>query len=92
MAKKKPFGESNVVVVPKPSAKAYNPERVLDRRSLLLNQVRQFQHVEQGLPAAERVGLEGPVETEGQAAEYLRKMTERMQERGKPRVKKAGAE
>jgi hypothetical protein len=92
MAKKKAGMASNVVVVPKPSKAAYNPDRTLDRRSLLLNQVRQFRHLEQSLPAAERLGLDGPVETEGQAAEYLRKMTELMHERSKPRVRKAGAE
>ena len=92
MAKKKRGEAPNIVVVPKPSKSAYNPDRTLDRRSLLLNQVRQFQHLEQSLPAAERTGLQCPVETEGQAAEYLRKMTELMHERTKPRVRKAGAE
>ena len=84
---------SNVIVVPKPRPEAYNPDRPLDRNSLLLNQVRHFQHVEQRW--AEEHGHTccdiTEVKTEGQAAEYLRKMTELVHERSdKPRTHKAG--
>jgi hypothetical protein len=93
MPKKKDTGSTNVVVVPKPSAAAYNPDRMLARNSLLMNQVRQFQHVEQQRAKGTRSSHDATkVETEGQAAEYVKKMTALMHERGKPLVRKAGAE
>ena len=92
IAKRVKAPASNVIRVPKPPAGAYNPDRPLDRNSLLLNQVRHFQQVEQRW--AEEHGHTccdvTDVKTEGQAAEYLRKLTELVHERDKPRTHKAG--
>jgi len=85
---------SNVIIVPKPSPSSYDPNRPLDRNSLLVNQVRHFQHLEKQW--AEQHGHTccdiTQVRTEGEAAEYLRKMTELVHERSKPRTHRAGHE
>lgn len=52
-----------VVSMPQPAAGSYNPNRPLIRNSLLLHQVIHFQKVER-----ERM-------TEGQASDYIRRMT-----------------
>jgi len=91
MAKKKLA--SNVVVVPKPARGSYNPNRPLAKNTLLLNQVRHFQEVEDRLPPDQRTGHDPKkIRTEGQAAAYLKKMTTLLHpQAAKPgRVKKTG--
>jgi hypothetical protein len=51
------------VNVPEPGADAYNPDRPVVKNGLLLNQVKHFQQIER-----ERM-------TEGEASEYIRRMT-----------------
>lgn len=67
---------SNTIRVPKPSPRSFNMERPLAKNSLLLNQVKHFLEVEKMLPPEKRTGTDpNSITTEGQAAEYIRKMT-----------------
>jgi len=82
----------NVIAVPKPSPAAYNPNRPLKGNSLLLNQVRHFQELEKQWMEEHGHTCHDitEVRTEGQAAEYLKKMTELVHEKARPRTHKAG--
>jgi hypothetical protein len=65
-----------MVEVPKPAAGSYDPTRPLSKNTLLQHQVRHFQLLEQTLPRDRRSGHDHRrIVTEGDAAEYLRKMT-----------------
>ena len=65
-----------VVSVPHPAPGSFNQDRPLLQNTLLLNQVKHFQEIERSLM------------TEGQAAEYIHRMTARLHPRtvtaGKP--------
>lgn len=66
----------NLVRVPKPARKSFNKERPLQRNTLLKNQVEHFHELEKRLVAELQTGIRfEEVATEGQAAEYIRKMT-----------------
>ncbi len=68
---------SNVVRVPKPAKSSFNPNRLLEKNLLLKNQVEHFHRLELELAPEKRTGVDfGSLKTEGQAAEYIRKMTE----------------
>jgi hypothetical protein len=41
---------SNIIRVPKPNPKSYNPDRPLEKNTLLLNQIRHFLELEKTLP------------------------------------------
>jgi hypothetical protein len=89
---KNPAAAENVVVVPKPAKGSYNPKRPLAKNTLLQNQVDHFRRLEKNLPAAEQTGHDPQkIRTEGEAAEYLRKMTALLHPQGKKstRVSKA---
>jgi hypothetical protein len=78
-----------IIDVPRPEAGSYNPNRPLARNHLLLNQVRHFRMVEEGLPPEKRTGIKTEaVTTEGEAAEYIRKMTQTLHQM----ASKAGGE
>lgn len=80
---KKSPAASNVIEVPKPAPGSYDPSRPLSKNTLLLHQVRHFQQVEQSLPESERTGHDpASITTEGQAADYLRKMTAKLHPQG----------
>jgi len=65
-----------MVEVPKPAEGSYDPTRPLSKNTLLQHQVRHFQLLEQTLPRHRRSGHDHQrIVTEGDAAEYLRKMT-----------------
>lgn len=64
-----------LIPVPKPSKKARNPER--DANALLLAQVSHLQHAERRLPLRYRSEIyTHAIKTEGEAAEYVRAVTE----------------
>ena len=64
-----------VIHVPRPSKKAMNPERPAN--ALLLSQVSHLQHAERRLPLRYRTKIyTRAIETEGEAAEYIREVTE----------------
>jgi hypothetical protein len=68
-----------VIRVPKPPRSSYQPHRPLSKNTLLLNQVKHFREVEKGLPPEHQSGMaHEEIATEGQAAEYIRRITEKL--------------
>jgi hypothetical protein len=64
------------VRVPRPSSKSFNKQRPLERNTLLKNQVDHFRELEKRLLKELQTGIQyEAVATEGQAAEYIKKMT-----------------
>ena len=80
-----------VIRVPKPGRGAYNPGRPLGSNALVASAVQHFAEAEKNLPADLRTGIEvASVKTEGDAAEYIRKVTEAIHKSGGRKVKRAG--
>jgi hypothetical protein len=68
-----------VIPVPKPNKKAMNPNRPAN--ALLLSQVSHLQHAERRLPLKYRSKIyTHAIETEGEAARYIREVTEAIHE------------
>ena len=84
---------SNIIRVPKPSPASFNPDRPLDplnKHSLLASQVRHCREIEEKLPPQKGAAKKfQTIQTEGQAAEYIRHVTLRLHKR-KARKQKAG--
>ena len=73
----------NMIQVPKPSRAAYNPKRPLEKNTLIQSQVKHFAEAESKLPENLRTGIDSAkIATEGQAAEYIRKVTRAIHESG----------
>ena len=66
---------SNVIHVPKPRHNAFNKHRPLS--TLLQMQVKHFNEIEKQLLLAGLTDIEA-IKTEGQAAEYIKKMTAKL--------------
>ena len=67
---------SNVILVPKPARSYFNPNRPVTKNTLLKNQIEQIHKLEQNIPSGRQTGEEfDSIKTEGQASEYIRKMT-----------------
>jgi len=82
----------NIIQVPRPAATAFNKNRPLAGNTLLQSQVAHFMAVDRDLPAEQRTGIEaGSIQTEGQAGEYIRRMTAILHPQGarKERVRRA---
>jgi hypothetical protein len=63
------------IAVPRPSKKAINPDRAVN--ALLLAQISHLQHAERQLPLRYRSEIyTHAIRTEGEAAEYIRDVTE----------------
>jgi hypothetical protein len=71
--------KSNVIRVPKPRHNAFNKHRPIS--TLLRMQVKHFNEIEKQLLRAQLTDIE-LIKTEGQAAEYVNKMTAKL--RGTP--------
>lgn len=68
-----------VIHVPRPTSKAMNPNRPVS--SLLLTQVSHLQHAERRLPLRYRTEIyTHAIRTEGEAAAYIREVTEAIHE------------
>jgi len=68
-----------VIRVPKPARSSYQPHRSLSKNSLLQSQVKHFRELEKDFPAEQQTGIPiDSITTEGQAAEYIRRMTVRL--------------
>jgi len=68
-----------VIRVPKAARSSYQPHRPLSKNSLLQNQVKHFHELEKKLAAEHQTGIAAHlIETEGQAADYIRRMTEKL--------------
>ncbi|HZQ54930.1 MAG TPA: hypothetical protein VFB14_22205 [Bryobacteraceae bacterium] len=74
---------SNIIKVPKPSNTAYNPHRSLEKNLLIKRQVEHFREAEMQLPETLRTGIDiAHLKTEGQAGEYIRKVTKAIHQSG----------
>lgn len=66
----------NVIHVPKPDRRAYNPNRPLERNLLIKAQVEHFAEADRQLPPEHRTGIDpNTIRTEGQASQYIKKVT-----------------
>ncbi len=68
-----------IIRVPKPPRSSYQPNRPVSKNVLLQNHVKHFRELEKDLPPEHQTGI--PIEsiqTEGQAADYIRRMTEKL--------------
>jgi len=64
-----------IIPVPRPSKKAWNPERPVS--GLLLAQIQHLQHAERRLPLRYRSSIyTHAIRTEGEAARYIHEVTE----------------
>ena len=81
------MASSNIVRVPKPAADSFNPKRLVAKNTLLVNQIDHFHKLEQEMPRELQTGMDfASIKTEGQASEYIRKMTSILH----PKVAKSG--
>ena len=65
-----------LIYVPRPDKSSYNPDRPLN--SNIKAQLRQFQEVEASLPSFKTGIYADAIRTEGEAAEYIKQMTENL--------------
>ena len=73
------MAEPPVIRVPKPARSSYQPHRLLGKNTLLKNQVKHFHELEKRLPPEQQTGIAlESIQTEGHAAEYIRRMTEKL--------------
>jgi hypothetical protein len=73
----------NIVRVPKPRRTAYNPNRPLDKNLLIKHQVEHFHEADLNLPQEWQTGIDiSTITTEGEAAAYIRKVTEAIHKTG----------
>jgi len=78
---------SNIVRIPKPSKDSVNPNRLLAGNTLLLNQLKHIRKRELEFPPERQSGMDfDQIKTEGQAAEYIRKLATVLH----PQAKKSG--
>ena len=69
----------NRIRVPKPSPSSFNPNRPLHKNTLLQSQVKQFREIEKQLPPEHQSGIDhDAIQTESEAAEYIRRVTTRV--------------
>ncbi|MGA3025197.1 MAG: hypothetical protein ABSF98_10530 [Bryobacteraceae bacterium] len=83
---------ANVIHVPRPSRGSFNPNRPLKGNQLLQEQVRHFRKRERELAPEQQTGIDiESIATEGEASEYIRKMTAILHPAGarKEKVRKA---
>ncbi len=67
---------TNHVRVPKPSPDSFNKNRPVTKNALLENQIKHFHELEMRLLEQLQTGIRfDDVRTEGDAAEYIRRMT-----------------
>jgi hypothetical protein len=84
---------ATIVPVPKPSRGAYNPDRRLHQNALVRAQVEHFAEADQRLPAELRSGIDASsINTEGEASDYIRKVTTAIHKSGghAGKVRRAG--
>jgi hypothetical protein len=82
----------NAIRVPKPSRAAFDKSRPLEKNHLLQAQLRHFREVEKNLGPEQQTGIDvETIATEGEAAEYIRKVTAALHPAGvrTEKVKKA---
>jgi hypothetical protein len=79
---------ANVIHVPRPSPGSFDKNRPLSRNALLQAQVQHFQEAERHLPPERQSGIDpAAIRTEGEAAEYVRRITFALHPEGARREK-----
>jgi hypothetical protein len=74
---------TNIIPVPRPGRRAYNPNRPLSRNMLVSAQVAHFEEAEKNLPAEHQTGIDAAsIRTEGEASRYIRRVTEAIHKSG----------
>lgn len=84
---------AKIVPVPKPSRAAYNPDRPLGANALVKAQVKHFEEADKHLPVELQTGIDASsIRTEGEASDYIRKVTVAIHESGghAGKVRRAG--
>jgi hypothetical protein len=72
-----------VVRVPKPARSSYQPHRLLAKNVLLQSQVKHFREMEKQLPPEHQSGIDSEkIQTEGEAADYIRRVTQKLHQAG----------
>lgn len=80
--------KQKVIRAAKPARRAFNPERPLSKNQLLQAQVKHFREAESRLPPEQQTGVDPEsIRTEGQASEYIRKVTAVLHPHGARREK-----
>jgi hypothetical protein len=82
----------NVIHVPRPPKSSFNPYRPLKGNQLLQEQIRHFHKREEELAPEQQTGIDiASIATEGEASEYIRKLTAVLHPQGarKEKVRKA---
>ena len=78
---------ANAIRLPKMQKTWFDADRSLEGNSLLKNQVEHFHELEQGFPKEQRSGIPlESIETEGQAADYIRRVTLLLHRHAKPQA------
>jgi len=68
-----------IVRVPRTSRSSYQPDRPLEKNVLLQSQIRHFREIEKDFPPEEQTGITlDSIRTEGQAAEYIGRVTRKI--------------
>jgi hypothetical protein len=77
-----------VVQVPRPHAPEFSPDRPIT--DLVRNQIMHLSLAERHLPARDRSGIDiYSIQTEGQAAEYIRHVTKKLHPEGAEKPKRS---
>jgi len=72
-----------IIRVPKPAGTSFNPDRPLGANALVAAQVLQMEEAEKNLPPELQTGtVVSSIKTEGQAAAYIRQVTEAIHKGG----------
>jgi hypothetical protein len=82
---------AQIIRVPTPGRGSYNPKRPLRSNALVAASVQHFSEAEKNLPAELQTGIDpASITTEGEAAEYIRKVTVAIHKSGGRKAKRAG--
>lgn len=82
---------ANVIKLPKPDRSAFNPHRLLEKNQLIRAQFEHFQEAEKALPAELQTGIDvASIKTEGQASDYIRRVTQAIHKGGGTKSREAG--
>jgi hypothetical protein len=80
-----------IIPVPKPGRAAFNPKRPLRSNALVAAAVEHFAEADKNLAPEFQTRIDpASVRTEGEAADFIRKVTEAIHRSGGRKVKRAG--
>jgi hypothetical protein len=74
---------NNIIHIPRPEKTAYNPDRPLSKNTLIKHQVQHFAEADRNLPPEFQTGIDiATITTEGQAAQYIGRVTKAIHDSG----------